>query len=444
TDVPPAPSTDEVTNPPAESTDEATPVSTEAPSDAETTATVIPETTDEAILSVPMIEVALTCKETGLEFEITNVGDDMLRSMAYTLTADGAIAEPSAEATPEATETFSVTEFTLLAGETLALEGGFGRPSLDVGGFTYQPEEDAPCLPPEPPVITVSAVCALDTGVTFTVANSGGLMTTEQGYSIAESDGSTVSGTFLLSENEETTVSGGYGQPTLTTGEIASTLETNCDAPAAISGIAWYDADGDGARGAAEYAIGGATVTLTNDDTGAYQTTVTVSDGSYSFAMLPTGAYSVTVDATTASGDYVPSSPADATIAIHAESGGTYVANFGFGAIPSASVSGSVWLETANYGVRDAGEMGIAGVMVDLVDQNGTVVAVAPVDGATGNYQFGPVVAGSYSVRLDQSTLFTPNGITFNSDDTPDYETPVMLVSNQTLTGIDFGVVGTF
>jgi hypothetical protein len=74
----------------------------------------------------------------------------------------------------------------------------------------------------------------------------------------------------------------------------------------------------------------------------------------------------------------------------------------------------------------------------------GTVVAIASVDAVTGAYQFTEVAAGDYVVRLDQATLFTPNGMTWNSDATLDYETPVTLAADETLTGIDFGIVGTF
>ena len=72
------------------------------------------------------------------------------------------------------------------------------------------------------------------------------------------------------------------------------------------------------------------------------------------------------------------------------------------------------------------------------------VVAVAPVDAATGTYVFTAVLAGEYTVRLDQATLFTPNGVTYNSDSTFDYETHITLTTDQALTDINFGLVGTY
>ncbi|HVU14375.1 MAG TPA: hypothetical protein VHD90_24020, partial [Phototrophicaceae bacterium] len=293
TNTPTAQSTESSNNPPA-STSEATSVVTSAPTDIRTTATVTPETTeidltetvtpvstDEATAEVTaeatddasaaMIDVVMVCKDTGLEFQMTNHGGDMKKPMVYVLTPDSTIAQPnSADAgNAQATATVESTpEFLLHAGETLNLEGGFGRPSLALSTATYQPDTDSPCNPPIPPVIAVTMDCVLDTGVTFTITNSGGPMIAEQDYTLTASDGSTTTGTILLAADDKITISGGYGQPTLTTGDISSTPQTNCDAPATITGVVWFDANGDGTHDADETPIAGATVTLTDTTTG--------------------------------------------------------------------------------------------------------------------------------------------------------------------------------
>ena len=426
----------------------------------EATAEVLPEATLEATAEVlpPDIGVTLTCNPTGMEFVIANAGGDMTAARAYDFIPDSTFASaptgdlaatpevgtPEEPPEPEATATVEPPgEFMLLEGESLTLNGGFGRPSLVIDGITYQPAEDDPCLPPDPPVIEVTSICEFDTGITFIITNSGAPMYEEQNYSIVASDGSLLSGTFQLTTDEQISVDAGYDRPELTTGEITSLPEANCDAPAAISGSVWYDVDNDGARSAVDPGIAGASVTLT-DATGAYQTTDTVSDGSYAFTMLPVGDYTISVDVAAVSSDYVPSIPADAVATVQAESGGVYVADFAFMATPSASISGVVWLETSNFGVFDENEPGVSGALVDLVDGGGNVVAVAPVNAVTGAYQFSEVLAGSYRVQLDQSTLFTPNGVTFNRDETFDYETLVTVTTDQALTDIDFGIVGTF
>jgi hypothetical protein len=259
---------------------------------------------------------------------------------------------------------------------------------------------------------------------------------------IALSDGTSITNTFLLGTNETASFDAGYGQPSLSSGDLVSTVDTPCDAPTAISGSVWNDADDNGTRDAAEVGMAGINVNLI-DATGSVQTSATASDGSYHFENLHIGAYTVKVDTSAMSTDYVLSSPADNPTSVTA-SGDNNTVDFGYVAKPTASVTGTVWLETTNYGVRDDNETGIAGVIVQLVDHTGAVVAVAPVDATTGTYVFTDVLSGDYTVRLDQSTLFSPNGVTWNSDDQLDYETHISLATNQALTNIDFGLVGTY
>ncbi|MCC6805439.1 MAG: hypothetical protein IT319_21345 [Anaerolineae bacterium] len=552
----PLPTVDEATTQPTDESTAEVPETTKTP---EATVEVTPGATDEATPEAtleatpeattevaaepaePELVVSFACTPTGVEFTITNIGADMLSPLSYALVLDATATVPNE---PIAASESS-TGFTLLAGESLTLEGGYGSPSLTFEASVYQPE--TPCDPP-PSEIAVEAVCAFETGVTFTVTNAGGAMIAEQEYSIVLSNGTTAAGTFLLNTDESLAIEAGYNLPVFTSGDIVSTPETTCDAPVTINGLIWNDVDGDGTHVEAENVIEGVNVTLMDaagvvltattgtdggyaftmlpvgmytiqsdasvvsgeleytlalpaegaylvetvsggsypanfaytaastisiggvvwsdadgdgirteteagiagaaviltDAAGAAQSAVTAADGSYAFMATSTGTYTVTVDATTLSTDYHPSAPAEGTIVIEGAADTTNVADFGYLPVPSASVSGIVWLETSNFGVLDGGEMGITGVLVNLIDQNGTVVATAPVNAVTGAYQFSLVMAGSYTVRLDQATLFTPNGITWNSDSQLDYETPVVLASGEALTDINFGVVGTF
>jgi len=71
-----------------------------------------------------------------------------------------------------------------------------------------------------------------------------------------------------------------------------------------------------------------------------------------------------------------------------------------FGELAGA-LSGSVWLDANNNGVRDAGENGIAGVRVNLpagmLDALGNPIAEAITD-ANGDYRFSDLLAGTYTV----------------------------------------------
>ena len=62
-----------------------------------------------------------------------------------------------------------------------------------------------------------------------------------------------------------------------------------------------------------------------------------------------------------------------------------------------ASLGDKVWFDTDEDGVQDAGEAGVANVIVKLYNCNNTLVATTTTD-ANGNYLFSNLTAGSYYV----------------------------------------------
>ena len=402
--------------------------------------TLEPEVTETPTAALPEFTVAISCKETGLTFEITNVGVDMEIESSFTLTLDDA-ANAAAPIPPAnlTASTFPVA-FTLKSGESTNVEAGYGVPQLIVAGVLYTP--DAPCVPLAPPVLTVTAICTFETGVTFTIANSGGAMSAEQGYTIALSNGTAIDDVFQLDVNETATFEAGYGQPTFTSADLVSTTEKPCYAPVTISGTVWNDADGNAVRDVSEIGIADVSVNLIDAD-GVVKTAVTAADGSYSFANLHAANYIIKIDTATISNDYMLSFPIDNGVLLNAVDL-INIVDFGYMPKPTGAITGTVWLDNTNYGVHDAGETGVSGAVVELVDNAGQVVAVAPVDAASGTYVFTAVAAGNYTVRLKQATLFTPNGVTWNSDEKFDYETNISLTTEQVLTNIDFGLAGTY
>ncbi len=108
-----------------------------------------------------------------------------------------------------------------------------------------------------------------------------------------------------------------------------------------------------------------------------------------------------------------------------------------FGYRPVGSVGDRVWFDSNGNGVQDAGEIGINGLTVQLLDSAGNVVTTATTSG-DGNYTFGNLVAGSYSVRVvnlpaglmetyDLDGLVTANIASFT------------LAAGQNRTDVDFG-----
>ncbi|HXU43972.1 MAG TPA: SdrD B-like domain-containing protein, partial [Thermoanaerobaculia bacterium] len=105
----------------------------------------------------------------------------------------------------------------------------------------------------------------------------------------------------------------------------------------------------------------------------------------------------------------------------------------------TGSIGDRVWSDTDGDGVQDAGETGLNGVTVQLLNSSGTVTATTTT-ATNGNYTFGSLAAGSYTVRVVSSTL--PAGVTptFDLDGTATAHTAaVTLTTGQTRTDVDFG-----
>ena len=91
--------------------------------------------------------------------------------------------------------------------------------------------------------------------------------------------------------------------------------------------------------------------------------------------------------------------------------------------VPPPPVRGSigdlVWSDTDGDGIQDAGEPGLAGVTVALLDADGNVVDTVTT-GADGSYLFDDLPLGDYQVRFtapDGTTLSPQNA---GSDDAAD------------------------
>jgi hypothetical protein len=109
------------------------------------------------------------------------------------------------------------------------------------------------------------------------------------------------------------------------------------------------------------------------------------------------------------------------------------------------SVGNYVWLDTDQDGVQDAGESGMGGVTVNLLNGSGAVVA-STTTGPSGAYWFGGLGAGTYQVEF-----IAPAGATFSPQDatTDDLDSDAggngrtalfTLAVNQTRTDIDAGL----
>ncbi len=223
-----------------------------------------------------------------------------------------------------------------------------------------------------------------------------------------------------------------------------------------IGDTIWFDADADGCgptilgvtqpSGASctpdnnEYGIPGVTVSLIEDlnknkawDPGEpiVATDITDANGQYLFTGVPPyGDYLVWVnDTDNVLGGLLPTYDSNgvATPNISALTGlvtaGDLNQDFGYGPANQNPVRGvigdTIFLDRDSSGAPDPGE-GLEGVRVGLYDITGTILLATTVTDENGNYTFGNVPAGTYTVKVDTTTL--PGGL-INSVD-PDTASP--------------------
>ncbi|MEY3136402.1 MAG: hypothetical protein RL580_134, partial [Pseudomonadota bacterium] len=202
--------------------------------------------------------------------------------------------------------------------------------------------------------------------------------------------------------------------------------------PVSVAGRVFLDLDDDGRFDAAEDSgITDVEIVITGtDDLGGRVDldTLTASDGTYAFAGLRPGTYTLqqpTQPAGTANGktnagsaggsvtaqDVTPSAIRDIALL---RSAATSTGN-DFAEISSAaSVSGRVWLDNDNDGRIGSAESGIAGVLIELsgVDAAGRIIERSAETDATGAYTFSMLPPGTYGLRQPRQPAETVNGIT--------------------------------
>ncbi|MCW9057901.1 MAG: SpaA isopeptide-forming pilin-related protein [Gammaproteobacteria bacterium] len=208
-----------------------------------------------------------------------------------------------------------------------------------------------------------------------------------------------------------------------------------------IAGIVYRDLNDNGTQQGGETGIQGVTVTLTGTD--AYgnpvsRTATTNASGAFTINNLsPADAGGYTLTETQPAGFYdgqdydgsavIANSKTTDVITSIALAGNTALTGFLFGELPGTGISGYVWHDTDNDGVRDGGEAtGVNGVTITLsgTDDLGDPVSTTATSGADGSYSFTSLRPGTYTLTETAPTGWLPGraaaGTGATSAGTPD------------------------
>jgi SdrD B-like domain/Prealbumin-like fold domain len=278
-------------------------------------------------------------------------------------------------------------------------------------------------------------------GVTIQLRNSiGQVLSTTTDTSGNFSFTALPAGAYLLSEvvpagSVQTLPGGGAGiNITLTPGQNATgfLFGNQVAAPASISGVKFNDANGNGLRDTGEAGVSGVTIQLRNS-AGQLQTATTDASGNFSFTNLPAGAYVLSEVVPAGSVQTLPGGGAGINITL---TPGQNATGFLFGnqvaVAASASISGLKFNDANANGVRDTGELGLAGVSIKLRETPFGQTFLATTD-STGAFSFTGLAAGGY-------VLFevVPAGFTQTAPPAPGWFI-VTLAAGENATGFLFG-----
>lgn len=123
------------------------------------------------------------------------------------------------------------------------------------------------------------------------------------------------------------------------------------------------------------------------------------------------------------------------------EPGGTYETDVVIATVNAviprtAEVGDLLWADLDDDGIQDAGERGIHGATVEVLDTNGNVVESATT--RVGRYSVGNLAAGTYALRVQ-----LPTGYTYGSglDPVTGISNSFILTAGQSLTNVDVALV---
>ena len=204
---------------------------------------------------------------------------------------------------------------------------------------------------------------------------------------------------------------------------------------ATIGSTVWVDTNGNGVKDGGEFGLENITVQLIDEEGNVVATTTTDANGQYLFTDVPAGTYDIVI---TPPDDYNQTYELDGVL-----DGDTRVTvapgeekldvNFGFQ--PFATIGSTVWVDTNGNDVMDGSEFGLENITVQLIDEEGNVVATTTTD-ANGQYLFTGVPAGTYHIVITPPKNYTQ---TYELDGKLNGDTKVTVAPGEEKLDVNFG-----
>jgi protocatechuate 3,4-dioxygenase beta subunit len=246
------------------------------------------------------------------------------------------------------------------------------------------------------------------------------------------------------------------GQPmALGAGQRVTEMYIGGVSTARVTGSVWADADDDGVRGAGDGPLPGAVISLAREGEIVAQTQTGV-DGSYALEGLRPGAYRITCTLPEGSIFARPPQGSAGTLMAGTDAragqgeaftltGGQSLAGQDIGAVAEAAINGVCWVDALQTGAWDAGQPGLPGALVELLDEATGEVRASVQTLADGAFRFGALRAGIYALRytLPEGYLFAKGAplAALNAEETQGALASVVLAAGQAQQTSAVGVV---
>lgn len=266
------------------------------------------------------------------------------------------------------------------------------------------------------------------------------------------------------SPDTDSDITGAFGKGTtelinLSIGDSITTIGIGFNLALSLGDFVWEDLNGDGLQQVDEPGIEGIEVVVSSS-TASINSTITDSNGFYSFTGLPSGTYSIDFIAPP---EWIPTIPNNSDAEVDNDyienmpinvsySTGGYVDSLDAGFYRASNIGNFVWEDINKNGIQDISEPGIPNATLSLVNINGEIVQNTMSD-SSGFYLFENVAPGQYQIEIQTDEKYTPTEFQTDGGVSNDLDSDVFIqdeklissiiniISNTTDLSIDFGFV---